>query len=111
MSKPWFKFQKWISERLRKAGLNSRVSCQSHGGLGSPDVDAHPFAIECKLYQKVTYRLIVDALQQSARDTQRSDKYPIAVTEDKDGNTIVHMNWVDFENLVMEFIVKKEDQA
>lgn len=109
----WLKFQRWVSDRLRKAGLRSLVGCQSHGGLGSFDVDAHPFAIECKLHQKTTYALVVEALRQIHRDCRRSDKYPIAITEDKHGNVIVHMDFKDFENFVMEYVVpaitKKEE--
>jgi hypothetical protein len=89
------------------------VGCQSHGGLGSFDVDAHPFSIECKLHKKTTYGLILSALDQIRRDTTKSDKYPIAITEDKDGRVTVHMEFKDFENLVIEFIVpaisKKEE--
>lgn len=105
----WVRFQKWVARQLSKAGLPARVNGQARGGYGLPDVAADPFAIECKSYETLSSRTIIEAVRQSQRDTPRCDKYPIAVCRDKAGNIIVAMDWSDFMNIVQEFIVKEEE--
>ena len=104
----WSRFQKWVAKQLSKTGLKAWANGQAHGGFGVPDVDAHPFNIECKSYEKMTSKLILEAVRQAQMDTTKSDKYPIAAVRDQEGNMLVAMDFRDFKNLVQEFIVKEE---
>lgn len=104
----WVRFQKWVANQLSKAGLPARANGQAGGGYGVPDVEALPFCIECKSYEKMTSKLILEAVRQSQRDTNKSDRYPIAAVRDKEGNIIVAMDFKDFKNLIIEFVAKKE---
>lgn len=104
----WVRFQKFVARQMSKCGLKAWTNGQAHGGFGVPDVDAHPFAIECKSYEKMTSKLIVEAIRQAQLDTSKCDKYPIAIVKDAQGDIVVAMDFKDFKNLVIEFIAKKE---
>lgn len=102
----WASFQKWVSRQLYKAGLNSKVNGQAHGGFGVPDVEADPFYIECKMYKTLSSKTISEAIKQSKLGCHKSDKYPIAICKDDSGEIIVAMDFTEFKNLVQEFITK-----
>lgn len=100
----WRKFEKWVSTQLWKIGLTSKVSCQSRGGLGAPDVAAYPFHVECKCYQKGKPN-ISKALAQAQKDTVKCDLYPVAITQDSTGEVIVSMSFANWKNFVIEYVV------
>jgi len=104
----WARFQNWVSKQLYKCGLKTKVNSQSGGGLGRPDVAADPFAIECKSYATLSSKTIIEAVRQAQRDCTQCDKYPIAICRDEAGNIIVAMDFKEFKNIVMEFVVKED---
>jgi hypothetical protein len=105
----WVRFQKWVAKQLSKVGLKARANGQAGGGFGVPDVDADPFAIECKSYETLSSQTIIKAIRQAQMDNMKCDKYPIAVCRDAKGNIIVAMDWKEFKNIVQEFVVKEDE--
>jgi hypothetical protein len=102
----WRKFEEEICAYFRRAGFkDARVSCQSRGAVGQPDVDAHPFHVECKHYTSSKLN-VKETLQRAKRETKRCDKYTIVVHYDSDGDTTVTMDFKDFMNLIQEYITK-----
>ncbi len=109
MKAAWRRFEEEVCSRFQRAGFkDARVSCQSRGAIGQPDVDAHPFHVECKCYEsgKLSSKDIKDILKRAKRETKRCDKYTIVVHQDKEGDTTVTMDFKDFMNLIQEYITK-----
>ena len=99
-SKDWMKFEDFVAEELKEIAPYATHTKGSRYG----DIKNVPgLHIECKAYNsKNVYQ--EDHMQKCIEEVPfHSDKIPLLITKNKDNNIRVHMEWIDFLNLYIEY--------
>lgn len=98
-NKDWQKFEDYIAEELKVVDKNATHTKGSRYG----DLKVKGLHVECKSYDaKNVYQ--EDHMKKCIEEVPfHSDKIPLLITKNKDNNIRVHMEWLDFLNLYVEY--------
>lgn len=77
------------------------------------DVEGTPFRIEAKHWKKLTYKNVIDALEQAAENGEQydDDRVPIAITKLDYVDPIVHLTLKNFVRLIEKHFWREPELA
>jgi len=102
-SNDWQKFEDYIAEELKVIDKNATHTKGSRYG----DLKVKGLHVECKDYDKINVYKEEWMKKCISEVPFHSNKIPLLVTKNKDNDIRVHMEWLDFLNLYVEFIELK----